>query len=309
MNNQKIIDQRWKKTESLFRSNINRIRQLYYDTGDEIIEIIDLVKPEYSKLNKRVPDAVKRTVDRKIKDWKKQGIVTGYFAFLVMNLVYTYDKVLEILILGAYLTMDKKLYDLNRRIFEQAINDLYNQGRRDLELEEREMTWDEIQPLLLIPALNESYANYQQAVNITASQEMHDQIIVMLRSGIVITALLLKRLLLKQANRILKVNNDKYSGAVVDVTRASGNKAYTQASDKDQLLLFVAEMDDRTTKMCRSLDGQIFHTKKWNIFYRYSEFYQAKHKFSCKGMEIGLNLPPINDHFHWCRSTVTYQID
>ena len=81
------------------------------------------------------------------------------------------------------------------------------------------------------------------------------------------------------------------------------------AEEKDQLVRFVAEMDDRTTEMCRSLDGQIFHTKAWNRFTRYSDFYKGLHTFSWFGLEQGLNLPPINDHFHWCRSTIVYNTD
>ena len=138
---------------------------------------------------------------------------------------------------------------------------------------------------------------------------MSEQIITMLRSKVIISHGTLDILLVRQANRMLKAKDGKYSGTIPDTARASGNKAYIEASEKDQLVRFVAEMDDRTTKMCRSLDGQIFHTRKWNVFERYSEFYQSLHKFSCKGMQIGLNLPPLTDHFHWCRSTVTYQVE
>ena len=273
------------------------------------MDMVKSLKPEYSKLNQPVPDSDRRKVKRQIEKWKEEGIVSGYFAFLIANLTrYTYANVLEILVYGIYLSKNKKLYSLSRRIFTDAIQDCYDQGREELGEEKKLLKWDEITPLLMIPSLNESYKDYQYALSVTEAQEMNKELLVMLRGEIPITEYLLMKFLIKQANRILKVNKDKYSGAIVDVTRSAGNLAYVKASEKDQEVKFVAEMDDRTTKMCRSLDGQIFHTKEWNVFYRYSEFYQAKHKFSCKGLQVGLNLPPINDHFHWCRSTVTYQI-
>ena len=106
------------------------------------------------------------------------------------------------------------------------------------------------------------------------------------------------------------MNGDKETGAVADTARAAGNEAYTLAGgENDQLVLFVAEVDNRTTKMCLSLDQQIFHTKAWNTFTRYSDYYKSNHTFKWFGLERGLNMPPITDHFHWCRSTLTYQID
>ena len=69
---------------------------------------------------------------------------------------------------------------------------------------------------------------------------------------------MLNDLLKKQSNRILNINDNKESGALVDTAIGLGNDAYVLAGgEKDQLILFVAEMDERTTRICRSLDHQI----------------------------------------------------
>lgn len=63
--------------------------------------------------------------------------------------------------------------------------------------------------------------------------------------------------------------------------------------------------------MCHSLDGQLFYINKKNEFNRYYGETQKDlriEKIKCFGLVIGLNLPPISHHFHWCRSTITYQV-
>ena len=78
------------------------------------------------------------------------------------------------------------------------------------------------------------------------------------------------------------------------------------ATGEDAKARFIAVMDDRTTKMCKSLNGQIFNVRGENVFKRWSESRGGIATFKCRGLQLGLNLPPINDGFHWCRSTIEY---
>ena len=71
----------------------------------------------------------------------------------------------------------------------------------------------------------------------------------------------------------------------------------------------MAVIDDKTTPMCKSLHGQLFNVKGQNIFKRYSESAKGTVTFKCQGLVLGVNKPPITDHFHWCRSQLTYLID
>lgn len=75
---------------------------------------------------------------------------------------------------------------------------------------------------------------------------------------------------------------------------------------------FISVEDDKTTPMCHSLDEQIFSVNKINKFKRYygTTYKDLKLKtITCKGLVLGLNMPPINHHFHYCRSTLVYQTD
>ena len=58
--------------------------------------------------------------------------------------------------------------------------------------------------------------------------------------------------------------------------------------------------------MCKSLDGQEFFVDEENTFKRYSATEKNLASYKCRGLVQGLNLPPINDHFHWCRSIIMY---
>ena len=58
--------------------------------------------------------------------------------------------------------------------------------------------------------------------------------------------------------------------------------------------------------MCHSLNKKRFKVHGWNEFKRYSSTNGRLTKYRCYGLVIGLNCPPIDDNFHWCRSTLMY---
>ena len=311
MNNQRIINQRWKKTEQSFRANLKRIRQYYRDVAEDVADLVKTLDVKYEDLNKPVPSNVRRKLKSRIEEWKEEGIVKGYFAYMIASLTrYTYANVLELLIYSTYMKAWKKVNRTANVIFKESAQDCYDQGRKDLGKEPKLLRWALILPFLNIQDLNVSFEQYLMTLCETASDEMYYQVLNIIHMSGNVTADGLYTLVIKQANRILDVKNGKESGIVVDIARQAGNQAYIAADDgEDALVMFIAEMDDKTTKMCRSLDGQIFHTNAWNRFARYSEYYKGMHTFTWFGLERGLNMPPINDHFHWCRSTLTYQTD
>lgn len=104
---------------------------------------------------------------------------------------------------------------------------------------------------------------------------------------------------------------DKQSGTLVDTARVVDNTAYISAVSADDpvkfLCMFIAEIDDVTTKMCRSMNGRLFWVNDWNEFTRWSDMNKDYVHVKIFGLQLGVNLPPIRDHFHWCRSTVQYE--
>lgn len=69
---------------------------------------------------------------------------------------------------------------------------------------------------------------------------------------------------------------------------------------------FIGISDERQTQMCKSLDNQEFYIHDWNKFKRYSKTNDSIVKCRCFGLVIGLNCPPIDDGFHFCRSYIMY---
>lgn len=79
--------------------------------------------------------------------------------------------------------------------------------------------------------------------------------------------------------------------------------------DNDAKVIFLSNLDGTETPMCHSLNNQEFYINRENIFDRYygeTPKLLSIQRIKCFGLVLGLNLPPINHHFHWCRSIVQY---
>ena len=100
------------------------------------------------------------------------------------------------------------------------------------------------------------------------------------------------------------ISKNARSGYMEYMAEALYNMGFVEACKEEHIpkLMFVAELDSRTTKMCRSLDGQIFYVENYNRFIRYSEEAKGEIEYNILGLIPGINQPPIDDHFHWCRS-------
>ena len=116
----------------------------------------------------------------------------------------------------------------------------------------------------------------------------------------------------RQNNQKLNTNNDKISGAVDlqmiglnNLAKVEGIKGVTEDNSK---IRFIAVEDDKTTLMCDNLNNKEFYINKENIFDRYYGETQKElivQRIRCNGLVLGLNLPPIQHHFHYCRSSIT----
>ena len=118
-----------------------------------------------------------------------------------------------------------------------------------------------------------------------------------------------QNLIKKQQNTKLCINDGKISGAVDNQIIGINNLAKIEGIkrfDKNAKVKFVSIHDEKQTKMCESLDSQEFHVHDWNEFKRYSKTNDSLVKYRCYGLVVGLNCPPINDGFHYCRSYIVY---
>lgn len=118
-----------------------------------------------------------------------------------------------------------------------------------------------------------------------------------------------QNLIKRQQNSRLNINGDKISGDIDLTLIGINNQAKKEgiySFDENAKVKFIAVKDEVTTKMCRSLNNQEFYVHDWNEFERYSANNGRITRYRCYGLVVGLNCPPIDDHFHWCRSFIAY---
>ena len=313
MSNEEILNKRWEKTDKTLKDYLKKFNDLGIEVMDKLVDMFDTLDITYSDLNKPISSNEKRKLNRNIKEWQKRGLLTGYFAYLIESKgKYTYADLLEVLIYGIYAEKEAEQYKLSKEVFTTVANDIYVQACTDLRKKpKKKINWSFIEDLLWIAIYNKSFKEYLKLLTLTAEQEMNKQILTILQQNKKPDEKMLIDLIDKQNKRFLSINEGKYSGVLSDTCRSLGNKVYTELfkEDKDLQVRFIAEMDKRTTKMCESMNNMLFFVNDWNKFYRYSDIDGRDVLYTIKGLEQGINLPPINNHFHWCRSTITYLVD
>lgn len=119
----------------------------------------------------------------------------------------------------------------------------------------------------------------------------------------------------RQNDQKLNINGDKISGAVdlqmIGLNNLAKVEGIKEVAEDNAKVRFIAIEDDKTTLMCDSLNNQEFYINKENAFDRYYGENQKEltvQRIRCKGLVLGLNLPPIQHHFHYCRSTIMYLV-
>lgn len=158
------------------------------------------------------------------------------------------------------------------------------------------------------------YEQYIQATIQFNAQQIYRQIIIDLQQQKQpdIANDIYQNLIKRQGNSKLNINGDKISGDIDAQLIGMNNLAKVEGIkelDNSAQVRFIAVIDGNETDMCHSLEGQIFYIDKENTFDRYYGETQAElrmQRVKCKGLALGLNLPPITHHFHWCRSTIVY---
>lgn len=309
LSDEEIIERRWKKTERALKKAYPHIVKAYRQIGDDLMDMLKDIDFTYDKLNKTVSPKVRRYVEDCIEVWGDYKLMTGFLGYLASTHTWTYKSVLKLLICGIYANRFRKIKTVSYDVFKISSVDAYSQSISDREEKNFPLlTLGMILSFAVMPVMGTTYIEYLESVEMSQVEQMESFLLVSLQS-VEINENALKVVLMKQVNRILKVNKDKFSGGLDDATRNVSNQTYTyEPKNRNQKVRFVAEIDDRTTMMCRSLNNQIFNTIDENVFKRYSANNERVIEVHCKGLVQGLNMPPIQDHFHWCRSTLTYQV-
>ncbi len=305
---------------SKYLREYNKINKNTQDTLQNIFNELDIT---YSDLNKPIPESKKNRLNRRLEKLLKEK-EDNYMWFLLNQTLnkrkITYRELLEMYILSAYYEERKSLDDYDNVFFYSALETTYNQAIADIrklkpkrKLRNEIFNWSILYTILNIPLLYGTKEAYLYGLALTNANEMYRKCLndIQSQKELDIDNIGMQELLLKQRNKILSINDNKYSGAIENMVESYSNLAYLQCGlDNDvRKCKFIAQMDTRTTKMCESLNNQIFYLDKMNTYQRYSDLDKRIVTYHTKGMVRGENLPPIENHFHWCRSTITYNIE
>lgn len=320
MTNEQILNKRWQEIDKYLLKYLKSYRKINRETKDRIQEIFDSIDFSYKDINKPIPKVKKNRLKKYIKELQKKGLLTNYFGYkarLVLSKKnITYAEWLEIMIQGAYMEENKELEKSNNTLYYSVCENSYNQGLEEIPQEEyrsyKPFNFPIYYAILNIPILTITAGEFIRIIELENAQELYKKTLANIQLGkeLNVDSNFYQELFKKQNNRVISINDDKLSGGIVNVVENLSNSAYLQAGIENEVqrCRFIAEMDKKTTKMCDTLNNQIFNLKGMNVYQRYSDIDKRIVTYHTIGLVRGENLPPIDNHFHWCRSTITYQI-
>lgn len=326
--NNKILKERWEKVDELLSTFLTKNQKISRRMQDNIQSILDGVKFSYDQLNDYASNTEVIRLRGRIDDLREQYGLTGYIGFELDG--YSKKKKLknrEILL--AYLMIEYYKENLERNEIEETLFDEVSvftyesvsvETAKALHKKRKKKEFPKVWWLGILLNLGYngfSWLHYKQGTLGYNANKLYEAIIIMLQQNkpLSVNAYEIKKLLDKQQRSYLsrpKVYKTEqgykatFSGSLDNQISFLVNQTALQAM-KDQgctQVQFVAVEDEKTTKMCDSLDGQIFDIYKKNTYTRYSAEDGKKVEYTTVGLETGANLPPINNHFHYCRSTI-----
>lgn len=307
-------------------SKMKELKKVYNKTSrrtqNRLQEIFDTFEINFEHLYQIANTKTKERINTYIEEWKEKNLLTGYFGMLAKN-IYNRTRVknseiLELLIYSAYIEEQSKLKETELNTFKELANYYYQEGQTEvnntLQKKKKVSVIPEAIFLALLAQPNVKGLTFEQYIEVTMrynAEQIYRQMTIDLQQQkkLDITNNIYQNIINRQNNSRLNINEDKISGDIDLTLIGINNNAKLEGMsyfDNEAKVEFVSVHDNKRTKMCESLDGQRFKVHDWNRFERYSKTSNTIKKYKCYGLITGLNLPPINDGFHWCRSTVRY---
>nr|DAJ43894.1 MAG TPA: ADP-ribosyl-(Dinitrogen reductase) hydrolase [Caudoviricetes sp.] len=309
-------------------SYMKQLKQLYNKTSkqtqNKLQELLDTFSFTSENIYNIADNKTKKRINIYIESWKEQGLLknNNYFSVLANNIYrrtrVKNSEILELLIYSAYVEEQNKLEEQEKQIMYEDTNYYYEEGQKEVNKKKK----SSIIPMALFLALldqpNYSGFNWKQYIEVTMqynAQQIYKQAILNIQQqkDLEIDSSEYQNIINKQNNQRLNINGNKISGymdltmiGLNNLAKVEGIKSTTEDNSK---VRFIAVEDDKTTLMCDSLNNLEFYINKENVFDRYYGETQKEltiQRIRCNGLVLGLNLPPIQHHFHYCRSTIIY---
>lgn len=328
--NEKILKKRWKEVDKLlatFYTKNNKINKRLKSNIQMILNIASFIK--YDDLYKYAEQHNVAILKSKIEELKEEYIVSGYINYkLNTYLNKTRIKNNELLTALFMIEYFKQNYDrkpLEDELFEDISNLVYIEAQKETaevlkKKKPRLLTVPEAYLLQLIglSMYNETpWEDYKEGNIVYNSNQLFKTMAVNIQAekSLNINSDDFKKLFESQdRNYLAKKKNipdtdnyfDEYYGPLDSIVCYIANQSALAGIKRQgcERVQFIATIDEKTTDMCHSLNGQIFSIDDWNTYDRYSAIDKKNIIYRTKGLKIGENLPPINNHIHHCRSTI-----
>jgi len=327
--NNKILKKRWSEVDKKLTLFYNKNKKLNEDMINEIQHIFDGIKVKYDDLFNYVDSKYQRILRTKVNELKKEADIEGYVGYILNEYVtkkkLRYSEYLTALFIIEYYKRDLKREIIENELFQEVSIIVYEEAQIEADTvldkeKHRFLTVPEAYLLQLIAMSkfnNAFWKDYKQGSISYNAEQLFKQVATNIQAErpLDVEADDFKKLFEKQErNYIAKKKDieeteryqDEYYGPLDDIMVFIANQMALKGMIDQGIkkVQFVATMDEKTTDMCSSLNGQIFDVSKVNKYYRYSDIDKKEVLYTTKGLKVGENLPPIDNHIHHCRSTI-----
>lgn len=295
----------WNKVDTELAKYLKTYKRKQLDLKDNLQNILDLGITDYNAIVTKADLSRFKRFLEKNKELVKQNDYIAYMTQKYLNKSkINYYELVRIMILVEYGVFEHNISPYQLDTLENIVNVTYEDIKTMCEKKSKKrpniLPWVIAGAYLLRP--NEKGLTYQEQNNantIYNAEEMYKKIII----GFDMDPILENQ---RKREITKKKDTEEYHGYIDDESTYLINNvmAETYKAYDFEYCKFVAKMDSRTTKMCKSLDRQLFSLTKLNTYKRYSDLDGKKVIYRTIGMKSGENLPPIINHFHWCRSHI-----
>ena len=326
MNNE-ILEKRWKEVDELLSTFYSKNQKINRNMYNRIQKILNGVKYSYDDLYKYASINEVKKFRSQVEELKDKYELKGYTGYLINNL-YKRTKLKNNEILIGLLTIAyyEQMEEQNKEekiLFDEVVNVSYMQGqeeyieilqkepRRRFKRKPRLLTIPEAFLLQLIGFNGFKWQDYKEG-NINYYVKQLFQVIAIdlqQEKEINVDKTLEKQERMYFAKKDIepsKTYTDVYYGQLDNQVVYLANISALEGMKRQgcKKVRFIATLDEKTTTMCKTLDNQVFKIDVWNTYSRYSAEDKKNIIYKTKGLEVGANLPPINNHVHHCRSTI-----
>ena len=304
MNEQKIINKRWEKIDKELNKYIKNFKYDVKTRLKAIIKTFDVSNDNlYAYLTKDDLSVFKTSLQDNIND-----DMTGYLRYEVDNMLkrtkIKYYEALELLIKVAYFkTMNKskkfedELFTATATITSEIVQ------IESYDVKKPKMLYHLIPlPNYLLPQimslplyLGYAWNDYKDNIILYNANKMYRNIVIDIQQN---------RLDLDKYNRTFEIERKRYINALDNEVASISSQVALWGMKQQGIkeVRYVAVMDDRTTNICKSMNGQVFSIDDVNVYYRYANNDDDRMtRYETEGLKIGENCPAL--HYN-CRSVL-----